>query len=213
MSAAELRLTAVPVPESGTASVGFTGSLLLILRTAVLAPPTVGLNVTLIVQFAPPATVAPQVFTEIAKSPAFAPESPMPLTVSGCVPVLDSVTVWAALVVFSSWLPNTRDDGDTPAMIEMPEPPSETASAGFTGSLLLTVRLADRAPTAVGVKVTLMVQFAAAARLAPQVFAEMAKSPAFAPVRPMLLIVSGQLPVLDSVTVWAALVVFSSWLP
>ena len=65
------------------------------------------------------------------------------------------------------------------------------------------VRLAARAPIAVGLKVTLIVQvFTAggAARLVPQLLV-CAKSPAFAPAMAILVIASAAPPVLDSVTV------------
>ena len=50
VSAAVLKLTAVPVPLSGTFNVGFTRASLLITRVVLRAPAAVGLNVTLITQ-------------------------------------------------------------------------------------------------------------------------------------------------------------------
>ncbi len=72
----------------------------------------------------------------------------------------------------------------------------------------LSVMLTDalRWPVAVGVKVTLMVQFAPALTLEPQVLVS-AKSPGFVPAMLMLVIVSVPLPVFVSVTVLAILVV------
>ena len=64
----------------------------------------------------------------------------------------------------------------------------------------VTLRLPVRAPDAVGLNVTLMVQFPAAATELPQVLVS-AKSP-FAT---MLVIVRAALPVFDTVTVCAAL--------
>ena len=55
------------------------------------------------------------------------------------------------------------------------------------------------APVLVGVKVTLIEQFAVAARVLPQVFVS-AKSPAFVPVTPIVTSVREALPVLVSVT-------------
>ena len=66
--------------------------------------------------------------------------------------------------------------------------------------------LADLAPVAVGLNVTLMVQLAAAARLEPQVFV-CAKSPLLLPVTVMLVKVNEAVPVFLSVIVLAALVV------
>jgi hypothetical protein len=68
---------------------------------AVLEPVAVGLNVRLMVQFAPAATLVPQVLV-CAKSPGLAPVIAMLLMVSVEPPVFDRVTFWAALVVFTS---------------------------------------------------------------------------------------------------------------
>ena len=73
------------------------------LSVALLDPATVGVNVTLMVQFAPPASVDPiagQLFV-CAKSPGFAPMMviPVPLMVTAVVPLLVIVTVCAALLV------------------------------------------------------------------------------------------------------------------
>ena len=62
---------AVPVPLSVIAC-GLPGPLSVMLTDAVLDPVPVGLNVTEIVQLAPAATAAPQVFA-CAKSPEFVP--------------------------------------------------------------------------------------------------------------------------------------------
>ena len=79
---------------------------------------------------------------------------------------------------------------------------------GFTGSEVPAVSVAPRLPTAVGLNVTENVQLAPAAKEAPQVFV-CAKSPAFAPVMVLVLIVSVEpaLPALVRVTSLIALVV------
>jgi hypothetical protein len=64
-------------------------------------PVAVGLNVTLITQFAAAATFAPQVFVS-EKSPTLAPPTAMPLIFSGAVPLFVSVTLWAALAVVTN---------------------------------------------------------------------------------------------------------------
>ena len=102
----------VPLPLNDTVSVGFTGSEPLMVTDADRAPAAVGLNVTLIVQFAPAATVVPHVLV-CAKSAALAPVSPMLLIARSAVPVLDSVTVWAPLAVLTGWSPNARAEGAT----------------------------------------------------------------------------------------------------
>src|SRR5947199_59778 len=72
------------------------------------------------------------------------------------------------------------------------------------------LRVAPRPFAATGVKVTLMVQLAPAARLAGQVLV-WAKSPALVPVTLTPLMFSAAVPLLVSVTVCAALVVFTVW--
>jgi hypothetical protein len=81
----------------------------------------------------------------------------------------------------------------------MPVPLSVTVNVGFAGSLLEIVSPAVLVPMAVGLKVTLIVQFEPAARLAMQVVVH-AKSPGFVPPIVMPVIVSGAVPVLESVT-------------
>jgi hypothetical protein len=65
---------------------------------ALLAPVVVGVKVTLIVQEPAAATVVPQLLV-CAKSPGFVPEMAMLEMVSVPEPGLDSVIVFAALVV------------------------------------------------------------------------------------------------------------------
>jgi len=71
------------------------------------------------------------------------------------------------------------------------------------------VRLADLAPPAVGVKVTLIVQFAPGKTVEAQVVPCRMKSPLLGPVKMMLVIFRVSLPPLVSVTVCAAVVVVS----
>ena len=74
------------------------------------------------------------------------------------------------------------------------------------------VREAVRAPTAVGVKVTVIVQLPLAATELAHVLV-WAKSPGLAPVKPMLLMLRAVFPVLFTVTNCATLVVERDWLP
>jgi hypothetical protein len=67
---------------------------------AVRVPVPLGLKVTLIVQLAPAATLAPaQVLTVSGKSLALFPPSGVPEIVSVAVPLLVTITVCGALVV------------------------------------------------------------------------------------------------------------------
>jgi hypothetical protein len=106
-------------------------------------------------------------------------------------------------------LPKDRDAGETLATgaNAVPVPVRETVW-GLPAALLVIERDALRVAATVGVKVTLMVQLAPAATLAPQVLV-CAKSPGLAPVIVMPLMDSVELPVFDRVTFWAALVVFT----
>src|SRR5260370_37518722 len=85
-------------------------------------PAAVGVNVTLIVQFAFTASIAGvtgQAVVPVLVS-AKSPDAAMEMIVRGPVPVFVRVTVRAALVVFSAWLPKVRVVGA-----------SITAGAGF----------------------------------------------------------------------------------
>ena len=67
-------------------------------------------------------------------------------------------------------------------VVATPTPVSATLMVPFTGSLLTIVSAAERAPTAWGVNVTLMLHAIPDATEVPQVFPVMAKSPGLAPV-------------------------------
>jgi hypothetical protein len=61
------------------------------------------------------------------------------------------------------------------------------------------IRLAERLPAAVGVKVAVTIQLAPAAKVLPQVVVS-AKSPTFVPLIAIEVIVSEALPLFDTVT-------------
>ena len=86
-----------------------------------------------------------------------------------------------------------------------PSPVPVRLTVGFDAALVTTVTLPFLVPTEGGVKVTLTVQLAPAAKLLPQLLV-WAKSP-FAV---MLVIVMESLPVLLKVTGWAGLVVLTA---
>ena len=164
-----LGVIAVPVPLSATFNVGFTGSLLTIARVVVRAPAAVGRNVTLITQLPVVAGRLAPHGLDSPKSPAFPPVRVMLVMFKTAVPVLVSVTVFAALVVFTGWSggENASEVGATPALGAVPVPVSGTFSVGFVGSLLRIVTEAVRDPPAVGLKVTLMVQIPEVAARVP----------------------------------------------
>jgi len=86
----------------------------------------------------------------------------MLVIVSGALPVLLSVTAFAALVVFTAWLPNDSEVGDKLTTGATPVP-VRLAVCGLPAALSVTVSVAVRLPVAVGLNVTLMVQVPAAA--------------------------------------------------
>jgi len=86
-----------------------------IVTAEVRVPVAVGLNMILIVQWAPAPTLDPQLLT-CAKSPVFPPETPMLEMVMAAVPELVSVMVFAALAVPTLWLAYVRLVGDRVAV-------------------------------------------------------------------------------------------------
>src|SRR5437588_853738 len=134
--------------------------------------------------------------------------------VKAAVPLFVSVTVIGVLAVDSSWLPKPRLVGANPTPGAVPLPGSPVG-CGVPPALSMTDSVSVRAPEAVGVKVTSMVQFAPAANVAGlvgQAFAPelVAAQP---PEHPNPTRRNSDLPVFVSVTVIGVLVVDSNWLP
>ena len=138
-----------------------------------------GVNVTSIVQvLVPPTndagsnTLLVQLFVPITKSVALVPVIAALLKVSGPIPVLVNVTVWAALASPICIFPNARElgnalpDGATPTPVKLTNCVCNTAPVAS-----LTIIFANRLPTEPGVNVTAIVQLAPAARLVVQVLA------------------------------------------
>src|ERR1035441_2664132 len=173
-------------------------------------PAAVGVNVTEMLQLPPAATLAPQVLV-CAKSPGLVPATATLVIVRGAEPVLLSVTDWAALVVPTFWLANVRLPEVSDTIGTATPVPERVTVWGDPAALSVMVTDALRLPAAVGVNVTEMLQLPPAATLAPQVLV-CAKSPGLVPVTPRLLIRRVAVPVLLSVTDWAALVVPRFWL-
>src|SRR5579871_2377605 len=72
------------------------------------------------------------------------------------VPVFFTVTVWAALVVFTSWFPKLS--GDPVNEIALPSPVKLTVLTWLKKPFVLMVMLPRRFPEAVGAKYTYIVQ-------------------------------------------------------
>src|SRR5437879_6525279 len=116
-------------------------------------PVAVGLNVTLMVQFALAAKELPQPLV-CAKSPGLTPASVMLVMVIAVVPMFFRVTVLAALVVPTVTEPKLTEAGVIWAVV--PVPVSGTC-CGLPAALSVTVKLALRAPVVEGLNVRLMV--------------------------------------------------------
>jgi hypothetical protein len=170
---------AAPVPVRLTVW-GVLDALSLIVSVPVRLPAAVGLKVTLMVQVPLAATELPHVSVS-AKSPLTAILVIARLT----VPPLVRVIALAVLVVPTAWLAKASEVGDTVAELVTPVP-ERAAVWGLLVPLSVTVTAAVRAPVAVGLKVTLMVHWAPAAKLVPQPFV-WAKSALLVPVMAMPL--------------------------
>src|SRR5258708_4233899 len=121
----EKSLVAVePIPVRLT-DCGLPEALSVMLRVPVRLPDAVGVNVTLMVQFAPAATELPQVLVW-AKSPLAA----TPVRFSEALPVFASVTDCAALVVPTVWLAKVSEVGETLATGAGPEAPKNSVISG-----------------------------------------------------------------------------------
>ena len=123
----------------------------------------------------------------------------MPAILNAALPVLLRVTVCAVLVVPTDWLPKARLVGERLTTVVVPVPERLTV-CGLPVALSVRVTAALRVPLAAGVKVTLTVQLAPAATLAPQLLV-CAKSLALVPVSARLEMLKAELPVLFSVMV------------
>jgi hypothetical protein len=146
----------VPVPVSPTVC-GLPAALSVMVNVPVRVPVAVGVNVTLIVQFAFAASIAgsvPHVFV-CAKSP----DAAMELIVSAAFPVFVTVTVCAALCVFSNWLPKVRLVGaSVTAGAGIAPIPLSAMFCGLVLSPSVRTSVPGLDPAADGVNVTLTVQ-------------------------------------------------------
>jgi len=135
-------------------------------------------------------------------APAKSPLVTILLKISGKLPLFDTVTACAALVVPTAWLPNVNAVGAIPIATATPVPVSVTV-CGLPVALSVNVIVPVRAPAAVGVNVIWNVHgFASTAMLGHCASVAPAKSPVIA----MLVNVTAVLPVFDTVNVSGELV-------
>jgi hypothetical protein len=188
-----------PVPVRPT-TCGLPAALSVIVIVPVCVPVAVGVKVTLIEQFAPAASDAPQVVVS-----AYWALGTMLVMLRDAVPELVSVTDCAALVVFNAWPAKVRlvGDNDTAGAFGAAPVPVRLTVWGLPAALSVMVMVPVCVPLAVGVNLTLIEQFAPAASDAPQVVVS-----EYCALATILLIERDALPELVSVMDWAALVVF-----
>ena len=127
------------------------------------------------------------------------------------VPVLVTVTVFAALVVFRTTLPKDNDVRDTEKLDRTPVPESVTRLVPAPLPVD-TVTLATLVPTLVGLNFTLIVHVAPTATDVPQLL-NCENCVAFVPVTEIDVIRSDVAPVFFSVNDLAADVTFSALFP
>src|SRR5437667_425988 len=181
----------------------------------VRAPKAVGVKVTLMVQVPPAAKVAGLVGQALAPVLVAAKslEAANELIVKPTSTRLNSVNITAALVVASSWIPKPGLVGANPSPGAGPVRHIHSFPTRRSSDLA-SVSVPVRAPKAVGVKVTLMVQFAPAAKVAGLV--GQALAPVLVAAKSLEaaneLIVKAAAPVFVSVTVIGALVVARRWI-
>jgi hypothetical protein len=194
---------ATPVPVKATVC-GLPLALSFTVSVPVLAPVAVGVKVTSIVQLAPAATLAPHVLV-CAKSPLI----PMLPIVSAVLAVLLRLIACAPLLVPTNWFPNDRGLGDRVTVDATPVPVKATV-CGLPLALSFMVSVPLLVPVAVGVKVTLIVQFVSPAKVVPQVFVS-EKSPLLVPAIVMPAMFSVPALVLVSVTALGGLLDPTTW--
>jgi RES domain-containing protein len=166
--------------------------------TAVLVPSAVGVNDTVIIQLPRDASELPHcVLSE--KSFGLLPPSEILEMVSVLPPVLESVMIWEELVWPTPSEPNERTAGWKDAAGPDTAVPDRATLCGDPAAESDSKTTAVLVPSAVGVNVTLIVQFARDASEVPHgLMSE--KSLGLVPPSEMLVMASAVPPVLESVT-------------
>jgi hypothetical protein len=163
-------------------------------------PVAVGWNWTLIVQVPPAATEVPHVLV-CEKSAGFVPLIETLVMFSADVAVFVSVMLCGELMTPSGWLAKVSEEGESRTELEFPVPVS-VAGIGAIVEANVTFNEALRAPPAVGLNVTLIVQEPPAPTVAQLLVCE--KSPGFAPCSETVETRTEPVPLLVSVNTWAA---------
>jgi hypothetical protein len=193
----------LPVPESAMVC----GLLLAVsetLRVADRVPVVAGLNAMDTLHVAVAARLDPHVLLLMRKSPGSVPVIEILLIVMAELVPLLSVAVCEPLVDPVFIVPNERDVGlmlTVPLVPPGAKPDSATVCGVFVAESLKS-SVAVRVPPVVGANVIFAEQLAPAARLVPQVFEKIRKSPGSAPASVKPLIVIGVDPLLVNVAVF-----------
>lgn len=171
----------------------------------VRVPVAVGVNTTLIVQLAFAARLVVHVVAETLKSPVVVTA----ILLSATVCLFDRVNTFAALVVPTVCAAYALLAG--PSVTGTIPVPDKGTVCGLFDALSVSVNVPVRAPNAVGVKVTLILHDAPAAKVLPHGFGLVVcpKSPLIA----MLLMFSVAVPVLVTVNSFPAAVCPTTTLP
>src|SRR5450755_2913448 len=141
----------VPVPVNDTVC-GLEIALSVTLMLPVRVLSVVGLNLTVMLQLAPAATLVPQVLIS-SKSPLAA----MLVMVNVAVPVLVRLITCPALIVFTSCVAKVKLAGERTTVAPPPTPtPDNETSCGLLAALSVIDKSAVSFPLMLGVKVTLI---------------------------------------------------------
>ena len=150
-------VTAWPVPERATNTVGATTAFVAITTDARRTPVALGVKVTSTVHVTAGANGATHVLLVIAKLVAFTPVIVTDSTTRSPEPVLVTSNDCAAEVVLTVRVANVSDPGMTVTSGATPVPPNETVRTGFTASFVVIDKVADLSPSVVGLNPTEMV--------------------------------------------------------
>ncbi len=143
------------------------------LTLAVRVPVAAGVNLTVMVQLPPAAMELPQLLV-CAKSPRLVPVMEIPEIPTDVFPVFVMTIVSGAEVDDTFVLGKEREAGAKLTAIVVPEPERVT-TCGDPGPSSVKESVPDAVIAVCGVNVTLTVQEADGARVAPQVWAEIVK--------------------------------------
>ncbi len=168
-------------------------------------PVAAGLNSMETVQALPAASVVPQVLAEMRNDVAFVPPRAIEVMSRVAVPELVRVRTCAAVAVPTLVVAKVRlvAESFTAGVSPVPE---RVTFCGEPAALSVRATSAVRAPAAAGLNSTEKVQVLPAARVVPQVLAEMRKDVVLVPPRAMDVMSRVPVPELVRVMVWAAVV-------